>query len=385
MRSRRLPLVLSMAVLIGAGACSSSPSTSSTGHAKPAAVSDNPFPGTNQIVLQAATAYKPQAENGGTDDYHCTLLNPHVTQDSMIVGSDFIPNSPEVHHAILFLVPPSYAAMANAANVGGKGWTCFGETALPGTAEQIPGSGHFRGPEWLTAWAPGLNVAHYPVGTGVPFPAGSLVVMQIHYNLLVGDNPVRVKLILSTVPAAHSNLKPLSINLLPAPPDIPCPSGVTGPLCNRAASLANLGQRFGTQMVRFVGILEQICGRNPQNPPAGDTTSCVWPISQSEKIVMVAAHMHYIGVGMTIVLDAGSSKAKTLLDVTDFNFHDQRSYILAKPVQVVPGDTLKVTCSYNPRLRQELPQLRTQPARFVTWGDGTTDEMCLGLVWSTAG
>jgi hypothetical protein len=100
---------------------------------------------------------------------------------------------------------------------------------------------------------------------------------------------------------------------------------------------------------------------------------------------MLAAHMHYIGVGMTIVLEAGSAKPKTLLDVTNFNFHDQRSYILAKPVQVNPGDSLKVTCTYNARLRQELPQLRTQPARFVTWGDGTTDEMCLGLVWSIAG
>src|ERR1700722_20239703 len=275
MRSRRMLLVLCIAVLLTAGACSSSPSSSSSGQANHPSTSSDPFPGTTQVALQAPTAYKPQALNGGTDDYHCTLLNPHVTQDSMIVGSDFIPNSPEVHHAILFLVPPSYAAMANAANLGGKGWTCFGETALPGTAEQIPGSAHFHGPEWLTAWAPGLNVAHYPAGSGVLFPAGSLVVMQIHYNLLVGDSPVRVKLILSTVPAADSNLKPLSISLLPAPPDIPCPSGVTGPLCNRAASLDNLGQRFGTQMVSFDGSLEQICGRNQQEPPAGDTTSCV--------------------------------------------------------------------------------------------------------------
>ena len=43
---------------------------------------------------------------------------------------------------------------------------------------------------------------------------------------------------------------------MPAPPDIPCPTGVTGPLCNRAASLANLGQRFGQSAVDFVDGLE---------------------------------------------------------------------------------------------------------------------------------
>ncbi|MEI7860607.1 MAG: hypothetical protein WCI26_12355, partial [Acidimicrobiales bacterium] len=48
---------------------------------------------------------------------------------------------------------------------------------------------------------------------------------------------------------------------------------------------------------------------------------------------------------------------------------------------VAPGDTLKVSCTYNPALAQELPQLRKLAPHFVTWGDGTSDEMCLGLVW----
>ncbi len=49
-----------------------------------------------------------------------------------------------------------------------------------------------------------------------------------------------------------------------------------------------------------------------------------------------------------------------------------------------PGDTIGVTCTYDPTLRQELPQLRKLPPRFVTWGDGSSDEMCLGTVWTVA-
>jgi hypothetical protein len=57
--------------------------------------------------------------------------------------------------------------------------------------------------------------------------------------------------------------------------------------------------------------------------------------------------------------------------------------VLPKPVPITPGDTIGITCTYNPQLQQELPLLRTVPAHFVTWGDGSTDEMCLGLIFTT--
>src|ERR1700722_11742751 len=86
-------------------------------------------PKVTQITMRPTLSYKPVAPPGATDDYHCTLVNPHVTQNSFIVSSQFYPNSVEAHHAILFLVPPAEVAAANAANPGDKGWTCFGETA----------------------------------------------------------------------------------------------------------------------------------------------------------------------------------------------------------------------------------------------------------------
>jgi hypothetical protein len=35
-------------------------------------------------------------------------------------------------------------------------------------------------------------------------------------------------------------------------------------------------------------------------------------------------------------------------------------------------------------LAQELPILRKAPSHYVTWGDGSSDEMCLGLSWISA-
>ncbi len=326
------------------------------------------------ISMQANHAYTPQAPPGATDDYHCTLVNPHVTSNSFIVSSQFYPNSIEVHHAILFLVPPSIVSAGQSGRRQRQGVDLLRRDRAPGTGLASIGE-----TPWLTAWAPGHGKDVLPAGTGVKLPAGSMVIMQIHYNLLRGDKPVRAKLTLNTVPASTA-LKPLSLELMPAPPDIPCPAGVSGPLCNRTASLADLAQRTGADQAGFVDTLEGICGRNPSDPPTGNTTSCNWTVGGGRKIVRLGVHMHLLGRGMKIVLDPGTPQAKTLLNVTNYDFNYQRSYTLKTPVLTHRGDQIGVTCTYDPTLRQELPQLRKLPPRFVTWGDGSSDEMCLGLV-----
>ncbi len=330
--------------------------------------------GSSMLSMQGPHPYTPHAPQGGTDDYHCTLLNPHLKQNSYIIASHFFPNSIEVHHAILFEVPPAAVAAAKSIDDNGKGWTCFGETTLPGQS-----LGTLAETPWLAAWAPGHGLDQTPKGTGVYFPKGSMVIMQIHYNLLEGDKPVLAHLDLQTVPSATDHLIPLHLDLLPAPPDIPCPSGIHGPLCNRAAALANVGKLFGQSAVTFVNIIEQVCGRNPNNPPAGDSTSCVWPATFTGKILRITPHMHLLGQSFKFVLNPGTPQQKTLLSVPHYNFDYQRSYSIT-PTAVKPGDKFEVECTYNPRLRQELPQLRKLPPAFITWGDGSSDEMCLGIV-----
>ena len=326
------------------------------------------------ITLSSPT-YRPKAAPGTTDDYHCTLLNPHLTKNSYVVSSQFFPGSPEDHHAGLFLLPPSLVAEAEKANVGGKGWTCFGEAGLPNEPINEIGSTPF-----LSVWAPGHGVDELPKGTGIELPAGTMVIMQVHYNLLVGDKQVTNKLVVQTVPIS-TPLLPLKLDLSFAAPDIPCPTGVSGPLCNRAASLADLGREFGPSAITFVNIIEAACGRNPSNPPAGDTTSCTFPVSSSGYIVRAQAHMHLLGQSFKLVLNPGTPEAQTVLDVPNYNFHYQKAYDLAKPIRVTAGEPLQATCTYDPTLAQELPILRNTAPHFVTWGDGSTDEMCLGLSW----
>ena len=207
-RRSRIALIIVVLVVVAAGL------TAAFAGGTKAQASAHPI---TTISIKQADAYTPKAPPGATDDYHCTVMNPHVTQNSFIISSQFFPGSPEDHHAILFLVPPDLAAKAEADNVGNKGWSCFGETPIPNTGlDQISNT------PWLSAWAPGHGLDNLPKGTGVLLPAGSLVVMQVHYNLLVGDKPVKNSLVLHTVPAS-TPLLPLKLDLLPAPPGHPLP------------------------------------------------------------------------------------------------------------------------------------------------------------------
>ena len=352
-------LVVVFALLAGPSVSAASPST----------------PAITTVALTMPSAYAPHAKVGSTDDYHCTLMDPKVAHDAFVISSQFIPSSREVHHAALFLVPPSLAAAARRANVGGRGWTCFGEASLPG----VPVATILKDP-MLSEWAPGHGVDVLPKGTGVYLPRGSMVIMQVHYNLLVGSRAVRNRLVLHTVPA-QTPLQRLKLNIVLAPPDVPCPSEVAGPLCDRSASLANQAERFGPHAVSIVNAIEMACRRDPSAPPVGTTTRCTWPIGSDGFIVRTQAHMHLLGRSLTLTLDPGSAHQQVVLDVPAYNFDYQRAYNLSQPIAVHAGDTLQVSCTYDPTLAQKLPMLRTAPPHFVTWGDGSTDEMCIGLAY----
>jgi len=366
MGARRITILAASLALVAATCVAAAPvgaATQSTPHVR-------------SIWLRSAP-YTPKAPPGATDDYHCTLLDPHVTTASYIVSSQFFPGSAEDHHAALFLLPKSLVAQARHDAVFTHGWTCFGEGTLPNTPLQ-----DFAQTALLSNWSPGSGAINFPKGTGYVIPAGSLVVMQVHYNLLAGDKAVRNSLVLHTVPLS-TPLQRLHVQEMEAAPDIPCPSGVTGPLCARAASLADQGTRFGSTAVEVVDGIEALCGRDPSNPPAGDTATCTSTLSTGGYLVRVSPHMHLLGVGFTMVVDPGTPQARTVLDVPNYDFHHQKAYNLATPVKVSAGEPVQITCTYDPRLAQELPILRKVAPHFVTWGDGSTDEMCVGVTWTS--
>jgi hypothetical protein len=325
------------------------------------------------VTLSLPKPFTPVAPAGGHDLYHCELLDPHVSSDMMITASTFNPGVlAQDHHAIAYLVTPAQVAQATALDHGGQGWTCFGGPGLLANSIDNLGSA-----PWLAAWSPGHGPTVEPAGTGVSLPAGSLIILQIHFNLLASHKPDNSSLTLSMTPAAGSGLVAMNTLLLPSAIDIPCPAGVSGKLCNRAASLADVGKRFGPAAVNFDNILEAVChaGRVQE----GVTSTCTWPVSSNQYLWQITPHMHLLGTGFTAVLNAGTSRQQTLLNVPNYDFHYQISHVLSAPLALQKGDSITLTCTFDPTLRQKLPYLSALPPRYVVWADGSSDEMCLGI------
>jgi len=357
------------------------PSSSASGsadrhHASPdaSAGSTTPLRTAERFVdVGLSEPYTPKAPTTGTDDYRCFLLDPGVKQDKFVTGIDVVPDRPEiVHHVILFRVPSDgvKAAMTHDAATPGQGWTCFGGSGL--------GGGSLDNAPWIGAWAPGGGERVLAGDLGIPLEAGSRIVMQVHYNLLAGDGADESKARLRLA-AGTKKLEALETILIPGPVELPCRAGVEEPLCDRKAALADVRARFGNitgQTADFLNFMCQGTGPSPRQ-------SCTRMITEKATIRAVAGHMHLLGRKITIEFNPGRADARTVLDVPIWDFDNQGSRPVDKPIKMVPGDELRVTCEHDQALRDVLPAFEGQPERYVLWGEGTTDEMCLGIVLVT--
>jgi hypothetical protein len=327
-------------------------------------------PGESRMALRMDSTYRPSAPNGGTDDYRCFLLDPHLTQERYLTGTFVKPDNPDVvHHVILFRVDPAQVATAEQLDdtYPGEGWTCFGDSGLPDSNDLNDAS-------WLGAWAPGGQESVDAPGYGVPLQPGSRIVMQVHYHLLAGSGPDRSAALLRLAPRS-ARLTPISTMLLPAPVELPCRPGHTdNPLCDRTASIADVVQRFGVvgQTGNWLNVL---CGEQRDT----QVTTCTRTIREPTTIRAVAGHMHLLGRSIKIQVDPGTPRARTILDIPIWDFDNQAAHRI-KPVTLQPGETVKVTCKHVQWLRDQLPAFQGQPDRYVVWGEGTTDEMCLGIL-----
>ncbi len=301
-----------------------------------------------------------------------------------------------VHHVILFEATGDNATEARRLDAasGGKGWTCFGGPQLTETRASAGNAASDRlgSPQWISAWVPGHATNDLPSGTGVLVHRDAVIVMQIHYNLLHDGHahvskPDRSSAVLKLVPAAGSALTPLDTFLAPAPVELPCPAGSHGPLCSRDAAFRAEAKKYGQDAALIsVGLL-YLCKKTLADYPqaVGDArsigTSCDRAVNRPIRIYGVAGHMHLRGVDIRIELNPGTPRAQTLLHIPRWDFHWQDAYYLEHPVDADPGDTIRVSCRFdNSKAAQPVVGGKPLAPRYVLWGEGTTDEMCLGLL-----
>jgi len=368
-----------------AAAASAKPSETPT----PTATSTPTQPEATGKVIAALTTpeYLPNPPEGGNDEYRCFLLDPKFTEETFLESVTITPGNLKVsHHGILYRLPGSSVAATQKLDQESKdpGWPCFGDAGLPGTSTFAGAAAS----SWVAFWAPGGNFKSFPIGTGMKFSAGDQLILQTHFMVMSGhashgdqsdkSNSATTKIDISKAPG---NVNELKIMLIAAPIEVACGSKESGPLCNRAAALIDLTKRTSEKAaLQELGLLS-ICGKDPRNPVATPISECAQKITSNRKIYGATPHMHQLGTKISIWHTSAASKMRTnLSDRSLWNFDNQTTDWLSTPIDAKSGDTISISCTFDVGLRSLLPIYKDVSPNYIVWGEGTRDEMCLGII-----
>ena len=267
------------------------------------------------------------------------------TETSYVTGFVTEPgNRGIVHHVISYLAPPDRVeeALAKDAEDEAPGYPCYGSSGLGG--ETLP---------WLGAWAPGGSGGDFPDSTGILVQPGSAVILQVHYNVVTSDpTPDRSRMIFQ--------LEPTLPNVAALTPFVDPGWVFRGEMDIPANEVTTLSFTLDISL-----YLDGFSGGNLR-PEEGFT------------IHQVNLHMHKLGQSGSLELIRASGEEICLLGIDDWDFNWQNSYRLKAPLEFSPGDQLRLTCTWDNTAEN---QPTDAPPRDVTWGDGTYDEMCLGILY----
>ena len=187
---------------------------------------------------------------------------------------------------------------------------------------------------WVAGWAPGNTPRFLPDGCAFPIPKGSHLVLQVHYH----KNGAKLK--------------------------------------DQSKIALFLADESKIENVVYTGaLIYPFLNLKPgvANQPA--TTSQVLP--RDLKVIAVMPHMHMLGrqIGMTAELPDGTKQS--LINIDDWDFNWQETYRFKNPPTFPKGTKLVLNASFDNT--ENNPRQPSHPPKAVSWGEETTDEMCIGF------
>lgn len=278
------------------------------------------------------------------DDYRCFFLDFPTPTNIYVTGLGVAPgNAAIAHHVIAYVVRPANIAKFQALDDAdpAPGWSCFG-SPLGNTG--TPTANLFS---WLGGWSPGVSGTDFPEGTGIEIPAGSKLVVQMHYystSRTPASDRTTIRLRTATSVQKKATFLPYAN-----------PQWVMGDM-KIPAGMSDVVHSYANDPTVLVGFL----------------TGGALPSGKPLTIYDVGHHMHLMAERGLARLEHANGQTECLLDIPRWNFHWQGSYRFRTPKRIVPGDKLYLECQWDNPSNKD-----------VTWGEGTGDEMCLGIYYLT--
>ncbi len=253
-----------------------------------------------------------------TIEYQDIVLQPGFAVDTWVTAVEIRPSDRSVvHHAVLYVREP------------GSPWL---RDLKPGTMF-APEKERSSTADILAVYTPGSPVMTCPEGMAKKIPAGSDLVLQLHYT---------------SKPTATKDQTEIAMVTTTTPPE------------KRLLTL---------QMANYDLTI-----------PPGDRerrVTVAGTVPRDALLVSMMPHMHLRGSGFEYqILGGRGGRVETLLKVNDYSFNWQLSYQLKTP-RPLPAGTRLLFAGYfdnsarNPR--------NPDPSAEVTWGEQSWEEMMVGF------
>jgi hypothetical protein len=307
-----------------------------------------------------------------SDDFRCLVVDPGFDTKRFLTGFEtIVDNTSVLHHQVVFVVGPDSVdelAVLEAED-DQPGYECFGDARVE---NQIISS----------VWAPGGGRTGFPAGTGLPIEPGSRIVIQHHYNVADGTGPDNSGVRYWFTPEGETVQEGQFFFLGNLPFEIP--PGVNGMDVEQSECETVYASLGDVEVPEGAGMSV----REARDTPPG-RTGCVQQdfylgIPIDVTLHGLSPHMHLVGKGLEIEYfrktDEGyvpaepqAEENQCLISTDKWDFNWQRLYWYDEPLRI-PGDSMiRVTCRYDSRGQEDT----------VTLGDGSGNEMCLGLFYMT--
>ena len=293
--------------------------------------------GQPDVVIRPAQEYRLTRKADEGDEYRCFVLPAEFREDTYVTASQIRPdNRSIVHHIIVYI------------DATGKALELDAKDPEPGFKNPVAGFGSpVPGGVWLAGWAPGNSPRFAPPGVAVKIPKGARLVMEVHYHPNGQVERDRSTLGLSL---ARETVRQIPVQGITARPNLEIPAG--DPAAEVKASVTLVGNRL-------VGVL-----------PEDMTLHAISP------------HMHNVGREMRVWATLPGGERKELIWLKDWDFNWQESYHYRQPLRLPKGTRLEMTAVYdNSSANTRNPN---RPPRKITWGEATTDEMCVAFLVLTS-
>ncbi|HXG66933.1 MAG TPA: DUF3471 domain-containing protein [Blastocatellia bacterium] len=303
--------------------------------------------GKPDVVLSMQEEYTVAAS--GPDEYINFTIPTSFKEDVWVQAAEIHPgNKKVVHHVIAFIQTPEFMERAKQRGLQPDPKSIFYQDGTLIRAKMdapvyddgcaAPNGGFARGSGQeglgfpLCFYTPGKDVDIWPAGTAKKIPAGSNIVIQVHYSKTTGK-PEKDRTSVGLILAQEQPEK---------------------------------------EMVAF-GVFNHYF----KIPPGADNhevTGC-YTLTRDIELYTLLPHMHVRGKDMKYEALYPDGRREVLLSVPKYNFNWQILYKLEKPLLLPKGTKLIVTAHFD---NSERNKYNPDPTKWVRFGDPTYDEMMIG-------